>query len=147
MAMKVSYKSLDGRTLISFESPDVKTFVKQMSQLQLVIEHTKCQACIDKGDDPDKFGSALDFRVAKGYPFYAVVCQNPECGARLEFGQRKDESGGGLFVKRRDQEGKDIEHRGWTWYRGEGAATQPAQPAERTVTHEHEPAREDDIPF
>lgn len=151
-AMRVSYKSPDTRTLIVFEATDEKTLVKQLGQIQLIMQNDTCQACLDdEALDPADFGVVLDMRVSQGYTYYSVICQNPKCGARLEFGERKPESGGGFFVKRTKKEGDnylDIEHRGWTWYRRSETSAPPAQaPQPAAPAPSAPPVDEGEIPF
>ncbi len=143
--MKGRYTSRDGRITIEFEAAKYGGVVKHLAQIQDIVENQECQACIDDERDPKQFGVNFDFRISQGYSFYAMRCQHPDCGAKLEFGQKKDESGGGLFVKRWDSKTeKDIEHRGWSWYKKEGGGpaekTAPASGGSREVD-------EDEIPF
>lgn len=151
-AMRVSYKSPDQRTLIVFEAGDGKALVKQLGQLQLIMQNDKCQACIDLERDPNEYGVVLDMRLAQSFIYYSVICQHPKCGARLEFGEKKEESGGGLYVKRSkkvDDQWHDIEHRGWTWYRRGEAQTPPADAPQQTAAPASSapPVDEDEIPF
>lgn len=145
--MHGEYTSRDGRITIKFDASKYGGVVKHLAQIQDIVENQACQACIDDERDPKAFGANFDFRMAKGFPFYAMRCQHPDCGAKLEFGQKKDETGGGLFVKRWDPKTeKDIEHRGWTWYRKEEGGG-PAEKTAPAASGGSAPVDEDDIPF
>lgn len=148
---RVSYKSKDQRTLIVFEATDEKMLVKHLAQVQIIMENDTCQACIDLGRDPKQFGAVLNSRTSKGFTYYAWICQNPDCGARLEFGEHKVEAGGGFYIKRANKEGEqwiDIEHRGWTWYRRESQPQPATAPAPQAAPAPSAPPVDDDsIPF
>ena len=156
MPHRVEYKSPNQRIRVVFEAGSDMELIKRIGQLQLILENDTCFACRDLGRDTTEYGVALEYRAASGYDFYGVKCQHPECGAKLEFGERKTDKGGGLFVKRQNHDKQNdtwtaIEHGGWTWYRRDGAeTTQPAQPQQQP---QQQPAQtapamsEDDIPF
>ena len=142
--MRVVYKTKDERMQITFDGKGIEDVVTCLAQIQDILENTTCGAC----------GSthvALERRVSQGYTFYAAKCLEPDCGAKLEFGQRKDESGGGLYTKRWDTDAKQaIEHDGWTWYKkGESSGQQQqAAPVQTTVpVSDASPVDESEIPF
>lgn len=145
--MRVVYKTKDGRMEITFDGKGIEDVVTALAQIQDVLENTVCEAC-------GGTNVVLERRVSKSYVFYAAKCQSSDCGAKLEYGQRKDESGGGLYTKRWDSESnQNIEHNGWTWFKkGESSSQQrqPAavQPMDRSATGSSAPpVSDDDIPF
>ena len=132
--MRVSYKTRDERMQITFEAAGVIDAVVVLAEIQDILENTRCQACVDAGRD-GAHGTVLNRRVVEGYTFYAAKCLDPECKAELALSQRKEESGGGLYTKRRQgrkdpNPGAGIEHDGWTWYRKE-EQTQSQQPTQQ----------------
>jgi hypothetical protein len=46
--------------------------------------------------------------------YYELWCQNPDCRAKLGFGQHK--TGDTLFPKRKDKEGNWLSDNGWVVY-------------------------------
>ncbi len=154
--MRVSYKTQDERMQITFEASGVIDAVTVLAEIQDILENTRCQACVDAGRDGDH-GTMLTRRVVEGYTFYAAKCIDPQCKAELAMGQRKDETGGGLYTKRRQGKkdpnpGADIEHDGWTWFRKEERQqpqqTQAVQPMDRSASGASAPPIDDaDIPF
>ena len=158
MAHRVEYKSPSGRIRVVFDAGGDEELIKRMGQLQIILENDTCRACQDLDRDPTEYGAALEYRAASGYDFYGMKCQHPECGARLEFGVRKTDKGGGFFVKRQDHDKATdkwtpIEHGGWTWYRGETASapqpqsTAPVATPSPPAAPAAPPMPEDDVPF
>lgn len=149
MPFTVQYEAKDsagGSIKVNFQGEKSTAIVAGLAELQTILSHQECIACKDLNRD-GKRGVRFDRRVSQGYTFYAMICNDPACKARLEFGQRKDESGGGLFAKQWDGESKqEIEHQGWTWYKREEGSGGAQQPAERPAPA-HAPVRDDDIPF
>lgn len=146
MPFSVQYESKDGRIKVNFKAEKSGGIVAGLAELQTILEHQECIACKNLGRD-GKRGVRFDRRVSQGYTFYAMICNDLACKARLEFGQRKDESGGGLFAKQWNSETKmPIEHDGWTWYRKEegGGAQQPAQQQPQQTSP---PVDDSEIPF
>ena len=141
--MRVVYKTKDERMQITFDGKGIEDVVTALAQIQDILENTVCGAC-------NSTRVVLERRVSQGYTFYAVKCQETSCGAKLEFGQRKDESGGGLYTKTWDSDAKQaIENNGWTWYKkaeGDGEQLrQTAQPV--TAGPADQDVDEDSIPF
>jgi len=144
--MRVVYKTKDDRMEITFDGKGIEDVVTALAQIQDILENPVCEAC-------NSTNVVLERRVSKGYTFYAAKCQESSCGAKLEFGQRKDETGGGLYTKRWDSIAKrGIENNGWTWFKGEGSE-QPqqaaaVQPMDRSASGASAPPVDDsDIPF
>lgn len=108
---------------ITFEiEADTQTALfEELASVQEVFDaEPSCGIC----QSPHKFLH----RISKGYDFYELVCTNPECRARFEFGQTKEPKGG-LFPKRKDKDDKWKPNRGWSKY-------QTNQPQDRDGTDE-----------
>lgn len=97
--MRVEIKSEN--FVLSEDVADVKAAFEFVAAVNGVFQHTHCGCC----DGP----AVPDVRDAKGYRFYAMVCAS--CGARLKFGQRKED--GGLFPKLKDADGHWLDAGGW----------------------------------
>ncbi len=105
--MKANFKTSNGR--MTFElTGEVKDIVEQLAAVQDVFEaETICGCC-------QTAAIRFQFREVDSYKFYELVCLNPECRARFTFGQAR--KGGGLFPKRKDEDGKWLPNRGWSKY-------------------------------
>jgi hypothetical protein len=69
-------------------------------------------------------------RSVDKFDYYALTCS--DCGAALSFGQRKD---GGLWAKRKDENGNALDHRGWKLYLALASGDKPkATPAQRPAS-------------
>ncbi len=157
--MRVEYKTKDGRMVITFDPVGIEAAVVGLAEIQDILENTRCQACVDKGRD-NAHGTMLQRRVSQSYVFFEAKCFHPDVGATLALSQRKEESGGGLYTKRRQGKkdpnpGAPIEHDGWTWFRKEEQQLPPTQqpaPVQPMATP-YVPASsapdvpDDDIPF
>ena len=80
-----------------------------LSSIEEVFGHTTCGVC----------GSEAKFvtRTNDSGDFYEMKCVNAKCRARLSFGKHK--KGGGLFPKKKDQDGKWLPNNGWVIYKPE----------------------------
>jgi len=58
-------------------------------------------------------------RKAEKFDYYELVCS--ECGARFQFGQHQE--GGGLFPKRRGEDGSSLPNHGWSKWDGRRASS------------------------
>jgi hypothetical protein len=93
---------LSRRLIIEAEAADVKTLFRELGSAADVFEaDDHCQAC---GSEPIR----PHCRTVDGLEYYSLKCT--ECQAELSFGQRKD---GGLFAKRKDDLGHNLEDGGW----------------------------------
>lgn len=103
--MKVRQALLHGRVVVEAEGDDVKQLWKQLGQAADAFEaDSACGAC----------GSAnirLNCRTVDKFDYYEIKCV--DCGAELSFGQRMD---GGLFPKRKDDDGRSLGSNGWRKY-------------------------------
>lgn len=106
--MKARYTTENGRITFEVEGETTKAIFAQMASIQEVFdaEHT-CGMC-------DSADIRLLARKVDDYDFYELACQSPNCRARFEFGQAK--KGGALFPKRKDEDGKWLNNRGWSRY-------------------------------
>jgi len=119
--MEAQIKSADGRMIFKLEGDTVKTLFKAIAGVQEVFtRETHCGCC--KSHD-------IHFRVRTidENDFYELACG--DCGARFEFGQNK--KGGGLFPKRKDENGKPLANGGWGKY---VAPTVMAAPPQTSTT-------------
>lgn len=133
---------------VIFDGKGTPGMVGVLAEIQEILTQQRCQACIDLNRDPDEYGAVFQKRTPQTYVYYGMKCLHPDCGAELEFSQRKEESGGGMYVKRRETKAKGgaiIEHRGWTWYKSDDHP-QSAEKAQ-VAAPQHEPVPESEIPF
>lgn len=114
-----------------FTASDIKEAFRIRAELEEIFSEAACGVC-GSTNIRCVFRTA---RTPKGdFPYYEYACSEPQCGARLSFGQAQQ--GGALFPKRRlDHNGApDMAqghygaHNGWTRYRGQddGSAPSPA---------------------
>ncbi len=105
--MKVTYTTGSGRLTFEVECPSGKVAFEVVAAIQELFEEPCCGACKSKN-------IRCDVRVFDGNKYYKLVCN--DCAAQLDFGQHKE--GGGLFVKRRDKDGRDMPDGGWYVWQG-----------------------------
>ena len=104
--MKAHYRTASGRISFELEGSNPKELLRAIAEVQEVFEaDTSCGCC---GKDKLIFR----VRVTGDNEFYELHCQ--DCSAVLSFGQRK--TGGRLYPKRRDAEGKLLPDGGWAVY-------------------------------
>lgn len=107
-----------------------------ISRFSEILSEPHCRLC--------KSGYRYNVRKAanaagKQFTFYELVCLNPECRARLQFGQTNDDPNI-LFPKRKDDQGNwDFRYGGWQKFRTEKMEDPAPQPKPAT--------RQDEIPF
>lgn len=123
---------MGGRVRFEAEADSPKALWKKLSLVQGIFDVAGACGICGKGD------IRYNHRVAKGFDFYELVCSEPQCGGRLSMGQNKE--GGGLFAKRKDENGNWMDYDGWHKYTGHQETT--AQPAGTAA-----PINDDDIPF
>ena len=118
--MEAQLKTADGRLVFKVTGETPKALFKEIAGLQEVFEAESSCGCCN--------GTAIRFqaRQVEDFDFYELVCRNNECRARFQFGQAK--KGGGLFPKRKDDDGNWLPNRGWEKYVKPGnAASAPSQ--------------------
>jgi hypothetical protein len=106
--MKVDYISKNGRMTVSVDAEGHKGVWEQISAFQEVFEEDFCRKC----ESTDLKFVVRRSKDAKGkmFNYYELRCN--KCGAKLPFGVLDDGSGG-LFPKRKDDEGKVRGNYGW----------------------------------
>ena len=92
--MKLNYTTANGRVSVEFDGNSQKEFVKQIAAFEEVFGETKCGKC-------DSENIKFVVRTVNGNDYYELRCN--DCGAKLAFGQQRE--GGGLFPKRKDDDG------------------------------------------
>lgn len=106
--MEAAYRTADGRITFKVQGEHPKDLLAAIAALQEVFEAEKsCGVC-------NSTNIRFLYRLSSGYKFYEMVCGEQGCRARFSFGQAKE--GGGLFPKRRDDDGNWLPNRGWEKY-------------------------------
>lgn len=119
-------KNLPSGLVIEFDGDDPKDLIREMSSAMEVFGEPCCGMCKSVNIRPS-------FRKVKGYEYYELQCN--DCGARLGFGQTKEEQK--LFPKRKLQDGSfDRQHKGWSKY-----TPQESSPRQQSLPNE------EDVPF
>jgi ribosomal protein L40E len=100
--MKLTYTTKNGRLKVELEGDSQKDLFEAISKFQEVFDETSCGKCQSEN---------LRFvvRNVEDNLYYELRCL--DCGARLSFGVHK--KGGGLFPKRKDNDGKWLPDGGW----------------------------------
>lgn len=107
--MKIEYTTHNGKIKALFESESAKDLFNDISRFQEVFEETSCGKC---GCDDIKYV----VRTVDDNQYYELRCNSDKCRARLAFGVNK--KGGGLFPKRKDNDGKWLPDNGWVKWDG-----------------------------
>lgn len=117
--MKIRYATSHGRLEFEFDASTTKEAFEWLATIQELFEEGTCGLCS---------GSNLryDVREFDGNNYYKLACR--DCGATLDFGQRRD--GSNLFIKRKDADGNALPSRGWYHY-NPGDSPRAIQPAAR----------------
>ena len=99
--MKVNYtlKNLS----VTFDCDTQKDLFAQLASFEEVFGETACGKC---GSENLRFV----VRENDGNEYYELRCN--DCGAKLAFGVNK--KGGGLFPRRKNQDGEWLPDKGWT---------------------------------
>lgn len=100
--MKIEYTTRNGRIKAQFENESAKELFTDINKFQEVFEEDTCGKC---GCQDIKYV----VRNVDDNQYYELRCS--KCGARLSFGVNK--KGGGLFPKRKDNDGKWLPDNGW----------------------------------
>ena len=104
--MEAQLKSRDGRLIVKVEGETQRDIFRELASAQQVFEaESECGLC----QSNDLRFSA---RIVDDNEYFELVCNS--CGAKFNFGQHK--KGGGLFPKRKNQEGKPLPNGGWARY-------------------------------
>ncbi len=111
--MKVHYRS--GKLTVEIQAETTKELFAQIADIQGVFEADHSCGCCGGVEIVYVVREAAD-KKGKTYDYYEWVCRNPDCGAKLAFGQRLE--GGGLFPKTWNAEQKrPYPNRGWKVWR------------------------------
>jgi hypothetical protein len=103
--MKATLSLLNRRLIVTSESPDIKQLFRELGQLGEVFEcDSACGCCGSVEIRPS-------WRSIEDYEYFSLRCT--ACGAELSLGQRKD---GGLYARRKDNEGRPVPNNGWHQY-------------------------------
>ena len=100
--MKISYTTSNGRITAEFDAESHRGLFNEINKFQEVFEEDTCGKC--KGQDIKYIVRTVDDNQ-----YYELKCNS--CGSKLAFGVNK--KGGGLFPKRKDNEGKWLPDNGW----------------------------------
>lgn len=130
--MKATYHSANGRIHFEMDADNPKALWKKIALVQEIFDTDhNCGCC-------DSVNIRFRSRQVDDFEFFELGCM--DCFARLQFGQNK--KGGGLFPKRRDEEGNYLDHRGWAVYKKKESDAPP--PASRNAKDD---LGDDDVPF
>lgn len=100
--MKLNYTTKNGRIKVEIEGESQKDLFESLSKFQEVFDESACGKC-------ESENLRFIVRNVDDNLYYELRCL--DCGARLSFGVHK--KGGGLFPKRKDNDGKWLPDNGW----------------------------------
>ncbi len=99
-----------GRLTIEAQGETIKDLFRELATADEVFAaESECGIC----GSPD---IGMQVRTVDSYQFYELKCKSQDCGAKFAFGQSKN--GGGLFPKRKDEDGNWLPHGGWSKWEG-----------------------------
>jgi hypothetical protein len=128
--VKAIYKTSNGRLAFEIQGETVKNVFREISLIQEVFDaESECGCCKSKD-------IRCQSRQVEDYDFYELSCNS--CHARFQFGQAK--KGGGLFPKRKDEDGNALPNRGWSKYQPQNVKNGKAH-----VSDAH--MRDEDVPY
>lgn len=116
--VKVNYTTPNGRLSFEFEAQDGKAVFSWVAAIQELFEEPNCGCCQSQH-------IRCEVRHIDSNSYFKLLCI--DCGATLDFGQKKD--GKGLFAKRRDEDKSDLPNRGWYVWQPQGQAAPLPHPA------------------
>jgi hypothetical protein len=113
--MKMIYKSVDDRCEFECELTTVKMAFELAAHLDEGFSETQCGQC--NSNRLRHVVRDVETQTGGG-TYYEMQCL--DCGARLDFGQHKNNKT--LWCKR-ERPGEDAKHRGWYYYTGSAQGT------------------------
>ena len=115
--MKAFYEAT-ARLRIEIDAPGIKELFADLATVQEIFgSDPRCEVCDSE--------ARCQHRIVDDNHYYELVCTNQQCRARLSFGQHK--KGGGLFPKRKDEDGNWIPNRGWAKWEASRTAAESRQ--------------------
>src|SRR5262249_54125699 len=99
--MHIQYKTANGRMQFTIEASNTPQAFEEIAEIQEVFEEKYCGRCLSEH-------IRFDVREFNGDKYFKYVCL--QCRGQLDIGKRKD---GGLFIKRKDKEGRTCPMGGW----------------------------------
>jgi len=116
---------------ISVDAEGVKPAIQALSPFMEVFGEDECVRC---GCRTIRF----EHRKKDDYNYYSAVCCGDKCGAKLDFGQKRE--GGTLYPKRKDKDGNWLPNRGWLkWGEKADGTTAPEATATPDTSSVQEP--------
>jgi len=109
--MKLNYTTKNGRISVELEGDAQTDIWEKLANFQEIFEETACGKC---GSENLRFVTRQDKEDNK---YYELRCLEKGCRARLSYGCHK--KGGGLFPKRKDEQGTWKGNNGWTVWNAE----------------------------
>lgn len=130
--MKAHYTTAGGLNFeIDADSP--KAMFKKIALVQEIFDSDKtCGAC-------QSVDICFRSRQVDDFEFFELACRS--CNARLQFGQHK--KGGGLFPKRRDEDGHFMLDNGWAVFKTKTTA----EPVPDARSQRRDEIDSSDVPF
>jgi hypothetical protein len=131
--MKATFSAMGGRVSFEMEGESPKALFKKLALVQEIFDADQnCGCCASEN---------IKFRARQvdDFEFFELGCA--DCFARLQFGQHK--KGGGLFPKRRDDDGNYLDNRGWAKYEKKGAR----EPEPTGKDRQRDEVDDSDVPF
>ena len=113
--MEAQLKLASGKLIFKVNGETPKDLFKSIAALQEVFEAESACGCCQSDD------IRFQARQVDDYDFYEMVCRS--CFARFQFGQAK--KGGGLFPKRKDEDGNYLPNNGWARYQKQEMQSAP----------------------
>ena len=100
--MKITYTTPNGRLVFETEVVSGKQAFELVAAIQELFEEPECGCC-------KSVRIRCEVRHVDANAYFKLLCL--DCGATLDFGQKKD--GKGLFVKRKNEDKQELPNRGW----------------------------------
>lgn len=117
--IQFTYDITSGRLQARFEANTMQETIEHISELNRILRaDTNCGFC-----ESDDLRVQMR-RTKEGFKYYELTCGNPECGARLQLHEQKNEARTMYVVHY--ENGEPLPNRGWEkWSRGESRGDGP----------------------